>query len=623
MADKPYVVRYELHTDLECTSGTYLTTFLNLGTRMKRVNGEGELKLEVEPEEPAAALLAEGQVIRVVFSDGSVQEWRISDIVDAVGSTEKTQITAQRDTTELSERELLVSKVTNNVESLSFSEGPKSPTKHIQDHILPALPAFWSLGTVDVTTPVVVAYDFDSPRSGLQKIMDAVVAAGSTAELDVRKRPGTTGYYLDLYVQLGSSQPVADIRTGKNLEWLRRTRTRKRFATRIVPKGDSSALISDAYWLIPAGGVSGSNVTLQVPESTGGPIGEDGQLNGMYLEKPDGTLTQITGSVASTQVVTVASAAGLAAKQLVRIRANSSGQNVISLARTSTKPKKLKGLPISGYGARTNFALNPVFERWTAGLPDEWTEVDPGTVLTISEDATRAAFGSRSAKLSVSPGNGSPAGLKMTTAASIQPIASVRPVAALAYIYFDFAASTNDPLVKLAIMQSGIEIAAATLQSSATNGLRNAWGSVTIVGNAPTSSSPYLEITMTPGIAVTWVVNLGAAMLEAASSAGVFFSGSHPASMWKGGNDYLANAPNLVATYVFRIKDLHRRDPVNWPYDRIELGATASLRESSAFDLRLTPRIVELLEDDRDRLAVDAVFSTIPETFSARFAGAL
>lgn len=622
MADKPHAVRYELHTDLEAAGGTYLATFQHLGTRMKRLNGEGELKVEVEPEEPAAALVDEGRVVRVVFSDDSAQEWRISEVVDSVGETSKATVTALRDTMELAERENLISQITNNVETLSFTQGPKSPTAHLTDHILPALPSLWSLGTIEPTTPIVVAYEFDTPRSGTQKVIEAIIAAGATAELDVRKRAGSAGYYIDLFTQLGSTQPTPDIRTGKNLEWLRRTRTRKRFATRVVPKGDSSALVSDARFLVT--NVSGNDVTLQIPEGTGGPVGQDGQLNGMYLEKADGTLTQITASVSATQVVTVASATGVSAKQMLRIRANSAGKNVTLLSRTSTKPARLRGLPITGYGARTNWVLNPVFERWTAGLPDEYTEVDPNSILTIAEDTTRRFWGGKSAKLTgVTAGTPFTCSIKSASMSDIPPTGSTRSVVARAMVYFDYAASTSDISVTLRLLSTGGGSFASTTVASVA-ATRNTWVEITVSANVAAASGVRAEIEMAvPGL-TTWVINLGALQIEEGTALGSgLVVGSHPANLWKAGNDYLLNAPNLSASYTFRVKDLHRRDPVNWPYERIELGATGNLRESSKFDLRLTPRIVELLEDDRDLLAVDAVFSTIPETFSARYAGAL
>lgn len=635
----PRALDYQLWTALECDGGAYLETLPRMGTRTKLLNGEGTLTTTVPLVHTAAPHVDTGRIVRVRLSNGGAEEWRISTFsIRSGGSGEEYSITALRDTYELSERKQFLTRVierthatnphVDQVVETAFVAAGVTPLATLTADVMPALPSFWTLRTVEPTTPIYVEYNNDVPRSGIQKIITALGDRGVFAEVNVEKRPGTAGYYLDLLTQIGSTAAVVQVHTARNLRSLTYSKRRDTFASSVSARGEDGTSIADARWLVT--NVAGNVLTLgMVDGSAGGPIGYNDQFNtDYYVEKMDGTYTQITDCDALARTVTVASAAGIAVNHAVRFRYGTSKQTLTLLHAATVANPRLKSLPIRGGSARTNFIGNPVFPNWSAGLPVSYTEVDPRGELTVSENATKIYHGAKSAKLTHVVGAPSTAvffGLQAADRYILPPfgVNTTIGISAGCWAYFAYTESGNVDIVVR------VEINGATqdYNSATTTAYRDAWVQVAKTGQTilPTTAiAVKVGVVAGAGLAGTnTICYLSGMFLEqiADPAAVPYRVNSSPAEMWAAGNEYLINPNVLSLKYEFEFIDLARHDSVTWPNDDIVLGGSVRLKDTIV-NQDVTARIVSLTLNDEQPLKSQAVVSTIPRRFSFLYAEA-
>jgi len=186
-------------------------------------------------------------------------------------------------------------------------------------------PSWIVRGTVTPTDWVELAWD---GYTALELLRD-LTAKFPDYELRLR-RNGSTDYRIDI-AETGSGTTTAPVEFGRNLLTVKKAVSTTGLASVIVPRGrvPSGALefgdIGDNAWEITA--KSGDDLTLADPLGGDGPIGEDDQLNGYYLESAtETTRLEISDSVESTQICTMASTpSDFAVGDLVRVVRDSSG----------------------------------------------------------------------------------------------------------------------------------------------------------------------------------------------------------------------------------------------------------------------------------------------------------
>jgi hypothetical protein len=374
-----------------------------------------------------------------------------------------------------------------------------------------------------------------------------------------------------------------------------------------VRRASTPATIALAFWRVAS--VSGSDVELRGIEGCADPIAYDDQYNNYYLQKTDGTYTQITDTVQSTQKVTVASAASISTDQWLRIVRTSGGDDLVTLSRpTATAPlNRSTILTLSSRTDRTNWATNPIVATWSAGAPVSWTETDTSGYMTVSEDTSRYYFGARSAKMTfVAPG-GVLANARLTTATKVvPPSATSRTFVASAWVYADNAATSfsNTPTIRLSLGGTNTDTSWASLTANAWNRLEV---SATTTG---ASIAAYVEIRMGSSAAATIVINLGGMLIEELSSPQTsMVIGSDPAFALAAANRWLGIYASPPTAYQVNFADLGAWDAAAFPYDIVTLGAMANVRDTD-LDLTASYRIVEITRDHRNPLASRITVST-------------
>lgn len=610
--------RLEVWTDLQCAGGTRTAILpLDQVTRLvttERVTREDDGTLELSKDAAAYAHLSVGGVIRLLYTDAAFEEWRIAELSDTSQASRLVQVVLQSVLFELNVRDNPLTSTASNITTLDVSYSNQTPTQLVTA-IMAFAPSWFDVGTVTPTTLVDVSVSSAYPLRALRAVVDALRARGVDCELDFR-RNGTTGYYLDLVTTIGSSAATVDVRTAKNLLATTRAKRLAEQATTVIMQGGAGvrrsgtpATIALGFWKVAS--VSGSDVELRGAEGCPDPILYDDQFNNHYLQKTDGTYTQITDTVASTQKVTVASAASISANQWLRIVSNSSGDDMVKLSKpTATAPlNQSRIIPISSLTDRTNWCVNPVFTRWTAGAPDDWTETDTAGFATISEESSVVLYGSRSCKVVVNVTGIPGANVYMASRQmSLPPSASTRDLTASAWLYVDKSLSTG----------SGhgtfyVECAGASASIAYSSIATQTWTRINCTASSVTGASRSITVRYQSGSTAHGLTYyIGAAMLEEVSTAQTtFIVGSQPAFLHAAGNRALGIYSDPPTAYTVSFADLEAWDAAAFPYDNVALGATANVRDT---DLSITTseRIVEITRDRRNPLASQLTVSTRP-----------
>jgi hypothetical protein len=352
----------------ECTADTQLT-------------GTTELTLACAINAPGAVELLEQRVLRIWEDDTHFDEWRIS-VRKQIADSE-VRITGAALETFIGLRPSPIGQVNAGVRAYNLDVVGLKPSEIFDQYILPSLTAdgiaWLARGAIDQDTPIDLTLDWDSPLAALKKIAD-----GLKLEIQFR-RNAVAGYYVDFLTKIGAAAATVDVRYEKNLRDHQLDRTTDEQANRVFPRGGSEsgvrATIARARWLV--NNVAGNVVTLADPLAGDGPIAFNNQLNGLYLRKVDGTLTLITASSAGAQTVTVASAAGVAALDLIEFRANVGGDDLTWLDSPAdqTTYGVVVGHPdFADVPGTNNVIPNPAGRTWPAGtLPTGYTNIGGGT----------------------------------------------------------------------------------------------------------------------------------------------------------------------------------------------------------------------------------------------------
>lgn len=611
--------RCEVWTDFQCASGTRTAVLpLDQVTRLvttERITREDDATLELSKDASAYTALSVGAVVRLLYDDASFEEWRIREMVDTSTAARTVTLILQSPLYDLNVRDAPITSTTSNVTTLEVTYTNQTPTQ-VVTAIMAFAPSWFDVGTITPTTLVNVTVSSAYPLRALRQVVDALRALGIDVELDYR-RNGTTGYYLDLVTSIGSSATTVDVRTGKNLLATVRNRRLPEQASTVIARGATGvrrstvpATMALGFWKVAS--VSGSDVELRGAEGCPDPIQYDDQYNSAYLQKTDGTYTQITDTVASTHKVTVASAASISANQWLRIVRNSSGDDLVSVGKpTATAPlNQSRILALPGLTDRTNWAVNPVLSRWTAGAPDSWTETDALGYLAVAEESTVILYGTKSAKHTLTqPGGAGIASVSLATASmAVAPSATSRSFTASCWFYLDKSLSTGTPNGTFKLIIGGTTTS-LTYASATSQSWTRLDATATITGAAVTAR---LQYDAGSNAAQTLVWYLGGMLVEELDTAqSTFIVGSQPAFMLAAANRYLRLYSDPPAAYQVSFADLQAWDPASFPYDTVALGATAAVRDTD-LDITTSARVVELSRDRRRPMASTITVSTRP-----------
>lgn len=593
------LARGEIWTTYQCDGGTREAVFaledLVQGNATERVTREDTLALVLPKDAAASAALALGRVLRLTYDDGTFDEWRIHELADQSGREGgRWRVTCRSVLYELRDVAILTSTSGTTVSLARTFDGLDASA--IVDLLLPLLPAWWAKGTVTPTVVVSFSVTEATPLAVLRTLVEACAAAGQSCELTVR-RNGTTGYYLDLVTAIGSGATVPDVRTAKNILTSERLRSREPLITRIYPTIGGTPALPYAYLRVDS--VAGSDIELRQAETDAPVVAFNDQFNGWYLENDAGTRTQITDSVASTSVVTVASAAGYVAGAWCRLVADSAGTDLVYVA-NPTAATKVGMYPVSG-DLVTNLVNNPFLSRWpgsTSAPPPGWSS--SAGIVSRNANPTFIRRGLYSMRLQYSapgiiartdlvtpaPGRGSTYSAKFTA------------FIATGGLQVQLRNQVNTALATITVGTGWQEIEFTGIAIAGATGL------YLNCSNGTVGSDTYVDSAQ-----ITW----GAAQAA-------WTQGSTPSiALTRANMELLTNATDPM-TYTLTLADLQRWAPADWPYDELTLGATLSITDTE-LGVTTTSRIQEITRDLRNPLRTTLVLERQTRTLTTVLAG--
>ncbi len=535
------------------------------------------------------------RVLRLMYTDGTFDEFRISEIQDSSGGDGVIRVAGLGIEYDLAEQATFVSRTVNGFVSFAFT-AVDTPANLFSTYVLGFAPAWIGGGTGGIIPTAVVSVDFsdDTPLSAALKIAaacNALVAAGAG--------PGVAfDFWLShvgvaLYgVNLGylSQSVLPDIRGGTNLVTNRRALRTQDQTTRVyVTTGENQ--LGDNQWAVAAVVV---NTSIDVDDINGGLslLLAAGALDGFYVIDASNGAHLITGSsiVSSTRArLNIATTAPLAVGHWVRIAADSAGTQISHLddltaqATYGVKIGKLAA-KVDGY---TNWLKNPDFASTTTS----WT-VGGAPVATTT--AGLWLRGGRSYKMRASTND------SLTQARSIYAVAGEVWTYSV-WVYLDAlgAAGPNTAFIRFDNPQTG-----------ANDFFYLDGTSVSQVGSFVRFDRSY-AITTTGAKTFTAVVGNNAAngasnvyfdsaMIARTVSALDFRVGSGASRNWNQGLQHLRANANPIATYDLTTLDLYRLDPATWADLAITLGAYAVMSDA---DLGITPLSVRAVRLEVNHLS--------------------
>jgi hypothetical protein len=551
-----------------------------------------------------AAFITVRKVLRVVQNATAYDEWRIVDRTIDRNLGTITLTCASMVSSEVSEGALVRRIDADGVVSYDFESVGLTPTEHINTWVLPALAAAgfgWiTLGTITPTAKLDLAFSWDTPLAVLLRI-----AVATKMELDIR-RDGTTGYLIDLVPKVNVDAVQADLRFDKNMVNVIRDEDTIEMATRVFPRGaqDSDgnhATMASAEWEVTA--VSGFYPAIQVvivdPSGGADPIQFDDQLNGLYLRKVDGTLTEVTDSSALSpaQTVQVADSTGITIGDLIQFRADAGGTDLTSLTNPVTVDPALYGEKagvadhpeISG---TINVIPNPFMRNFTGSLPDGWAAVGSPT-LSHQTAPPYAVLGDGSIKVeSAIDGEG-----------VISPAGNVFPTAANPYgsWYAEVWVITGQVRVELVITTPTGTVIDPPPGQVASSSVRGQWdhglGASGVDLNAIAATAVAVRVVQQgTGAAVFYV---GAAQATQRPFQEQLTEGSGRILLWQAANDMLRTRSVPIITYSVPLIDLEAIDPVLWAESALVAGGPVRIRDD-VLDVDLVSRILEVRRDYED-----------------------
>lgn len=356
-----------------------------------------------------------------------------------------------------------------------------------------------------------------------------------------------------------------------------------------------------------AAAITSNDITLFDAAGGVGPIGFDNQLLFSYLRRADGSLVQVIGSNAATEIVTVAGNTGIAAGDLIEFRADSAGGDLTYLENPSAVMAygiKSAIREVSDVPATNNLIKNPVMRTWPGTLPTNWTAVNAPTTAKQTA-APFTALGGASIKVtSTADGQG-----VVSDAVSIFPTATNPYVSGFAKVW---VASGNVRVELLFTTPTGTKIFPA-LPDVASATVLGQWldlGESGYDANAVAATAVAIRVVQHSAAASVFYVD--AAQVTSTGTQQPFFEGSGATRLWQEANSALVDGSTPVASYTVPLVDLEAYDPVTWSESALIIGANARIVDPR-LSIDIVTRIVGIERDYINPENISVTLSNKPE----------
>lgn len=600
---RPFV-RAEVWTDVVGNSGVRKIVSVPCLTCQTVERFEGvvvtpALTLTVRRDWSDRAELVVRRVIRLLFDDGSFDEYRISGLVDGSGDDGIVTVTGAGMILDLAEQANYVSQTASPVLTVTLSGSPTACLTTIDGFS----PAWWAVGTVTPSSPVEVPVTNATPLAAAIAVAQAANAlTGVVYELSAR-RNGTSGYYLDLTVY-NAAAAIPDVRTGKNLVQVKRDQRTTDLVTRVVPLTTDGGGIAENYWRVSAVTV---NTFIEVQDLLGGlsPLLETNALDGKYILDDNNGTHQITTSTVidgATARFAMASTTDISVGDRVRIVANSSRDPLLTLdgptaqavygIRLGTIPATLDGL--------ANWIRNPDLANWAGAAPDDWTQGGGGVISKLTGGGQWLRGGAAVSATGV-------------TTVSIERKDTVYIAAATTVNYAWWFWSDG---VNASELDYWNPDTAAWVSTGAMAAPYNTWNLRTQAVNIATTGQR--QVGLRVFVATGNRFDSGMAIIGA--NPGTWRRGANASVAWLAGVGKLRSSATAPKTYTVALRDLHRFDPTIWSGDQLVHGGTCNMTDSDLGETAAL-RAVSITTNHLQPLDTQVIFATRVSELTALLLG--
>jgi hypothetical protein len=249
------------------------------------------------------ALMTARRVIKLTPPGEYASEWLVSRVVEIVAPGNSPALAVECDPIWAIMGDVgIIEQVFEGGQSFANLGGINgTAANYLATYVIPALQrrnvSWIELGQVDPTLQFDLSWDSQTPLQVLN-----TVTSITGAEWELERDEAYSRYLINVVDRIGSSAPVVRVREGLNVLQVDAQRTREKLYTAIRPQGDletggeERANIGFASWRVK----SKTSDTLQLEAHGGGigPVLEDGQHVGLYLEALGGDLREIVSTTA-------------------------------------------------------------------------------------------------------------------------------------------------------------------------------------------------------------------------------------------------------------------------------------------------------------------------------------
>lgn len=417
------LVQMEIWNGLECDSGTRIA-FIPLYdciTITENVELVGEDYIEFDTAKTSAWLsdVDHGNVVRLVFDDAEVREYRIR-VIETSRSGEAVTVHVRANAVKFdlaTNGKLLYWEQVNGLYLYHHELVGLTPDDML-DSILDTglVPAYFTKGTIDeATVKYTISWDWETPLSAIQE-----VATVTGLELQIR-RNGATDYKIDLLTEINAAADQPEIRFARNILSDAIEYDSSQMGTIIYMKGEgpqgNEPTVADTrfraiaiggeptatYDLIPwNGGFSGSADGLLV-------CNEDDQFNGFYLEDEDGNtylINDMSVPGGNQQIARVVLASSISISQQIvflreKLNIEASGAVPLTFVPLPSAQAIYGDIPLiidrADVPGVSNLVQDPFLETWDAGA--RHTVLGTPTVSLVAAPDAKVHYGLSSLKV--------------------------------------------------------------------------------------------------------------------------------------------------------------------------------------------------------------------------------
>ncbi|MFA6044183.1 MAG: hypothetical protein WC718_04305 [Phycisphaerales bacterium] len=565
--------------------------------------------------------ILERRVLRVVFKGGTSKDWRIVRTTQTRGP-DGLRATVECEGIRYDLAQGMVTRTEANGDVNPYFELYNlSPAAHAAV-AMAAAPTYFTLGSVGSTggialDPLDIVYDWDNPLSALTEI-----ATQAGLELDVQPASTTPTYVVSLSTRIGSTFDPVYIRYSFNMLGLGRdSDARANMATRVYPRGGGEQgdrmSIADASWLVS--GVSSKTVTLSTVD--GPPIRIPDQLNGRWVEEPNGVITQVADSSTGYTVVLASAAHGIAVGERIHFRSSSGGADLVYLehpANVATYGRVVQVYDRQDIPPVDNLLANPYVggALSTASVPTGWAKVGAPTI-TASTVSIYTRYGTQSLHVvSTSSGVG----------VESSPV-TIEPSSQSPFFTGQIALLVKSGVVRLELVDvsstqgglyppEGAEPAITSVREVWVENLAVAGIDLYQVG----STGAKIRVTSHSTEGAEWYLDAGQ-FTQTAAGAELFYDTRGTNYLWREANEYLVTYSWPYVSFEVSMADLERMHPGTFltptgiPINQLKIGGMVVVTDPDmGFDIET--RVLEIRRDLDNPGQTSVVLSNRPEDLS-------